>query len=159
MPSPTAIEETLCFYLSGSHTGLPLQCNISVCIYTVGATLCGRPKRHLNINLKFGLQFFPNKPTFPLDLRAEALGKLSFVCPKVTMNFKMQYFCRQQTIAIFAQRFYNIFNIYIDRKIICQIRLTQITALNAEVILLIQMTITLHIMRIMHQCIRKESLY
>ena len=32
------------------------------------------PKRHLNINLKFGLHFSPNKLTFPLDLPAEALG-------------------------------------------------------------------------------------
>ena len=29
---------------------------------------------YLYINLKFGLQFFPNKPTFSLDLPAEALG-------------------------------------------------------------------------------------
>ena len=35
----------------------------------------GRPgSRYRNINLKFGLQFSQNKPTFPLDLRAEALG-------------------------------------------------------------------------------------
>ena len=36
------------------------------------------PKRYLYINLKFGLQFYPNKPTFPLELPAEALGKLYF---------------------------------------------------------------------------------
>ena len=51
-PSLTDIDETLCFYLLGSHTGLPLQCNISRFIYTVGATLCGRPKRYRYINKK-----------------------------------------------------------------------------------------------------------
>ena len=50
MPSPTDIDETLCFYLSGSHTGLPLQCNIGRFIYIVGATLRGRPKRCQYIN-------------------------------------------------------------------------------------------------------------
>ena len=85
-PCPYDCWGNNCCYLSGSHTGLPLQCNISVCIYTVGATLCGRPKRYLYINLKFGLQFSPSKLTFPLELPAEALGKLSFILQNQTDN-------------------------------------------------------------------------
>ena len=55
---------------------LRLKTNVS-CI-AVGDGILDVPKRHLHINLKFGLQFSPNKLTFPLDLPAEALGKLSF---------------------------------------------------------------------------------
>ena len=51
---------------------LRLKTNVS-CI-SVGDGFLHVPKRYLYINLKFGLQFSPNKPTFPLDLRAEALG-------------------------------------------------------------------------------------
>ncbi len=59
MPSPTAIKETFVFNF-------------------VGDGFLHVPKRNLYINLKFGLQFSPNKLTFPLGLPAEALGKLSF---------------------------------------------------------------------------------
>ena len=38
----------------------------------VGATLRGRPKRYLYINLKFGHPYFQNNPFFPLDLPAAA---------------------------------------------------------------------------------------
>ena len=55
MPSPTAIKETFVFNF-------------------VGDGFLHVLKRYLYINLKFGLQFSPNKLTFPLDLRAEALG-------------------------------------------------------------------------------------
>ena len=55
MPSPTDIEEMFVFNF-------------------VGDGFLHVLKRYLYINLKFGLQFSPNKLNFPLDLRAEALG-------------------------------------------------------------------------------------
>ena len=58
----------------GHGTPCPYDCNTNVSYIAVGDGIPDVPKRHLNINLKFGLQFFPNKPTFPLDLPAEALG-------------------------------------------------------------------------------------
>ena len=53
-PSPTEIEETFEFIF-------------------VGDGFLHDPKRYLYINLKFGQPFFQNYPTFPLDLRVEAL--------------------------------------------------------------------------------------
>ena len=59
----------------GHGTPCPYDCNTNVSYTAVGDGIPDVPKRNLYINLKFGLQFFPNKPTYPLDLRAEALGK------------------------------------------------------------------------------------
>ena len=36
-------------------------------------------KRYLYINLKFGQPFYPNKPTFPLDLLVEALDSVEII--------------------------------------------------------------------------------
>ena len=52
---------------------------INVSYIAVGDGIPDVPKRHRYINLKFGLQFFPNKLTFPLDLPVEALDKLWFI--------------------------------------------------------------------------------
>ena len=53
-PSPTDIEETFVLYF-------------------VGDGFLHVPKRYLYINLKFGIPFYPYKPTYILDLRVEAL--------------------------------------------------------------------------------------
>ena len=59
-----------------SRHAVSLRLKTNVSSIAVGDGIPDVPKRYLYINLKFGLQFSPNKPTFPLDLPAEALGKL-----------------------------------------------------------------------------------
>ena len=57
-----------------SRHAVSLRLKTNVSNIAVGDGFPDVPKRNLYINLKFGLQFSPNKPTFPLDLPAEALG-------------------------------------------------------------------------------------
>ena len=60
----------------GHGTPCPYDRNTNVTYIAVGDGIPDVPKHYLYINLKFGLQFFSSKPTFPLDLRAEVLGKI-----------------------------------------------------------------------------------
>ena len=49
------------------------------------------PKRYLYINLKFGQPFLSHYPIFPLDLRVEALDKLSFIIIKIIVYKLKRY--------------------------------------------------------------------
>ena len=57
-----------------SRHAVSLRLKTNVSSIAVGDGIHDVPKCYLYINLKFGLQFSTNKPTFPLDLPAEALG-------------------------------------------------------------------------------------
>ena len=54
------------------HTPCPYGYNTNVSCIAVGDGFLHVPKRHLYINLKFGQPFYPNNPTFPLNLPAVA---------------------------------------------------------------------------------------
>ena len=72
----------------GHGTPCPYDCNTNVTYIAVWDGIPDVPKRHLYINLKFGLQFSPKKPTFPLDLPVAASQLNYSLCKKYKSKSK-----------------------------------------------------------------------